>query len=323
MTCPDLGHKPKPADLAIVIPAYKAKYFRLTLESLAQQTDKGFNVYVGDDASPENLQAAVEEFSGRISLNYRKFETNLGQKDLVAHWSRCLDMVHDEEYVCLFSDDDIMGKECVAQFHACLAAHPDSDVYRFNFRIIDSSGNLKEERMPYPEHLSSGEFFRLLYSGILDARMPEFIFRTSVLKENGFVNFPRAYRSDNATVISCAFRTGIRTVPDIDSAILWRDSGINMSSSESAPDVMQHAMANMEFFNWTHRTFAMHGIPYPLPVRHEKRHIVAMLVRLYPAYGKKELNVLLKKYRPSDFRFSIAVRISLARRLLKKYLSCR
>ncbi len=305
MTCPDLGHKPKPADLAIVIPAYKAKYFRQTLESIAGQSDKRFNVYIGDDCSPETLHSIVEEFSGRMNLTYKRFDTNLGQKDLVAHWSRCLDMVHDEEYVCLFSDDDLMGKECVAQFHACLAEHPDSDVYHFNFRIIDSFGNLKADRTPYPEHISSGEFFSLLYSEVIDARMPEFIFRISVLKENGFVNFPRAYRSDNATVISCAFRTGIRTVPDKNSAILWRDSGINMSSSVAAPDVMQHALANIAFFNWVHRAFAAKKIAYPLPARCEGWHVSHPLAILYPAYCKRELKSALRGYRPKSLYYRI------------------
>ena len=40
--------------LAIVIPYYKIIFFEKTLESLAQQTDKRFRVYIGDDASPDS-----------------------------------------------------------------------------------------------------------------------------------------------------------------------------------------------------------------------------------------------------------------------------
>lgn len=42
--------------LAIVMPAYKARFLRQALESIAQQTDKRFTVYVGDDASPDDIK---------------------------------------------------------------------------------------------------------------------------------------------------------------------------------------------------------------------------------------------------------------------------
>lgn len=46
--------------LAIIIPYYKLRFFEATLESLANQTDKRFKVYIGDDASPENLADLLE-----------------------------------------------------------------------------------------------------------------------------------------------------------------------------------------------------------------------------------------------------------------------
>ena len=43
-----MGHK-----IAIIIPAYKSRFLRQTLDSMAAQTCRDFAVYVGDDASPE------------------------------------------------------------------------------------------------------------------------------------------------------------------------------------------------------------------------------------------------------------------------------
>ena len=36
-------------NLAIIIPAYKGAYLKRTLDSLVQQTNKNFSVYIGDD----------------------------------------------------------------------------------------------------------------------------------------------------------------------------------------------------------------------------------------------------------------------------------
>ena len=41
--------------LAIIIPAYKARFLRETLDSILKQNSSEFIVYVGDDASPEFL----------------------------------------------------------------------------------------------------------------------------------------------------------------------------------------------------------------------------------------------------------------------------
>ena len=48
--------------LAIVIPAYKAKYLPETLDSLVAQTDKRFHVYIGDDKSPEDIETIVKRY---------------------------------------------------------------------------------------------------------------------------------------------------------------------------------------------------------------------------------------------------------------------
>ena len=72
--------------LAIVIPAYKAKYLSETLDSIASQTDKRFCVYIGDDCSPEKIDNIVSQYKDKFNYVYQHFDTNLGGKDLVAQW---------------------------------------------------------------------------------------------------------------------------------------------------------------------------------------------------------------------------------------------
>jgi len=54
--------------LAIVIPYYKLTFFEATLQSLADQTDKRFKVYIGDDASPENPSRLLERYQGKFDF---------------------------------------------------------------------------------------------------------------------------------------------------------------------------------------------------------------------------------------------------------------
>ena len=103
--------------LAIVIPAYKLAFLKQTIESIANQTCKDFIVYIGDDASPFNLTEIINLFNNKIKIVYKRFEENVGANDLVAHWNRCIDMVQNEEWIWLFSDDDLMMDNCVDLFY--------------------------------------------------------------------------------------------------------------------------------------------------------------------------------------------------------------
>lgn len=57
--------------LAIVIPFFKLDYFEKTLESLANQTNKNFNLYIGDDFSPETPLKLLEKYKDKIITNIK------------------------------------------------------------------------------------------------------------------------------------------------------------------------------------------------------------------------------------------------------------
>lgn len=282
-------HEPK---LAIVIPAYKGRFFRETLDSLACQKNRSFRVYIGDDCSPEDLYSIVKDYENVLDIIYRRFDENLGGIDLVSHWERCIAMVGQEEYVCVFSDDDIMMPEAVDSFFQNVASASEFDVMHFNIAIINSHSEIICVPNDYKPVLSVREFFRQLYdTHVIDARMPEFIFRTSALKKHGFIHFDMAYRTDNATVMSIAKGQGIYSIPGIN--VLWRDSGDNMSSSLSDGYVYKRVMASIEFFNWIEKFFKG-----KTPVRFKRRIKMYLneILQLYPEKTLDQLKIYMSRF---------------------------
>ena len=64
--------------LAIVIPAYKGRFLKETLDSIAVQAHKDeFVLYIGDDASPERLDKIVESYQNKVNLVYHRFSENM------------------------------------------------------------------------------------------------------------------------------------------------------------------------------------------------------------------------------------------------------
>src|SRR5690606_424667 len=185
--------------LAIVIPAYKPNFFREMLQSIADQTDKRFCVYIGDDNSPYNLKEIADDFAELIDIRFHRFETNLGAKDLVAHWERCISLTADEEWIWFFSDDDLMDRNCVSAFYDHLEKNGDFDVFHFNPLVIDQLGHVVTIPGRFPEWLNVVDFYDKKINYRISSFAVEYIFKRSVYNElNGFVNFDMAWCADDA-----------------------------------------------------------------------------------------------------------------------------
>ena len=239
--------------LAIVIPAYKSVFLDKTLSSIASQNCKDFTVYIGNDFSPYDLKAKIEPYRDLIDICYIEFEENLGGKDLVAHWERCIDMIRDEEWIWLFSDDDLMDPGCVDRFYSVLAQNPLSDIFHFNVTQIDANDNLIRDLSSFPRIMTCEEYLERRLKGNLYSFVVEYIFRRSHFMEMGrFENFDLAWGSDDATWIKLSNRNGIF---NIDSAkVYWRESQFNISPNYSNPEILNRKFASqVAFAKWIYK----------------------------------------------------------------------
>ncbi len=237
--------------LAIIIPAYKATYLREALTSLAAQTDRSFRVYIGDDASPENLRAVVEVFADRMDLRYTRFDDNAGGRSLVEQWNRCV-RLSSEPWVWLFSDDDTADPGCVEAWRNATAGGR-SDVFRFNTRTIDAIGAVTRENPMHPAHESGFDFAVQRVSGGRLSFGCEYIFARAAFDLNdGFVDYPLAWCSDDASWIAFSRRRGIATIEG--PRVNWRYSGDNLSSVSPATRAAKRE-ALLRHAEWLRREF--------------------------------------------------------------------
>ena len=220
--------------LAIVIPYYKDRYISSVLRSIEQQTNQRFVVYIGDDCSPHNIQPALggltEQFKSRIV--YHRFDTNMGSVSLTGQWERCIALSHNEPYIWLFSDDDLMPHDAVERFYDFIAANNTADLLRFNLQIINDTDQLLTESKPHPTHESARDFLYRRLNGECISTACEYLFTRKVYEQKkGFVEFPLAWASDDATWANFAEEKGIYTIPG--KPVSWRLGGFNISSDKS------------------------------------------------------------------------------------------
>jgi glycosyltransferase involved in cell wall biosynthesis len=238
------------SNLAIVIPAYKIYFLKETIESIVNQTCKRFTLYVGNDNSPYELYSVIREYENTIRIIYKKFNNNLGNHDLASHWNRCIDMVDNEEWVWLFSDDDLMDLKCVELFYKHIENHPDDELLHFNVEIINDKGLQQEMVKSFPEKLSSTEFFTQRITSDLISFAVEYIFKKKIYAIEGkFQSFDLAWGSDDATWIKIAKNKGIKTI--VGAKVKWRRSQLNISSiKEDKIIIIRKLNATISYINW-------------------------------------------------------------------------
>lgn len=215
--------------LAVVIPYYKLSFFEETLKSLADQTDKRFKVYIGDDASQENPLLTLDAFKNNFDFKYKKFENNLGSKSLVKEWERCLEMVKEEEWLMILGDDDVLGENVVAEFYKNIKEieRQNINVVRYTTNKINEKNDITSILYQHPVIEKSTDFiFRSSRSSL-----SEYIFKKEQITKVKFKEFPLAWYSDILAVLEFS---NFKNVYSINNAIVYvRISDISISGQQN------------------------------------------------------------------------------------------
>lgn len=242
-------HSGPEKNLAIVIPAFKQQFLRETLHSISSQTCIDFHLYIGDDASPHPIAEIVEEFKDKLDLTYKRFDKNLGAKYLVGHWERCIEMTRGEEWIWLFTDDDLMGLDCVKVFYKALKKYPDAGLLRFNKTHVNENGKIKF----VIQHHSPTTLFEDFTDEVLELKkaavtLPEFIFSRSLFEKFGLVNLPLAWGTDKASFLQ--FASALAYIINLDEYIVFNESGLNISNTHSREYEILKTQGNAAFNKW-------------------------------------------------------------------------
>ncbi|MBO4802256.1 MAG: glycosyltransferase [Bacteroidaceae bacterium] len=250
--------------LAIVIPAYKTTFLRAALDSIAAQTCQDFRLYIGDDCCPQDIGSIVDAYRDRIDLVYHRFDSNLGGKDLVAQWERCIALSQDEPYIWLFSDDDVMEPNCVEKlFKQIEKTQGAYDLYHFDVTEIDGEGRVKRQLPEFPPMITAYDYYKAKTQGRLRSYVIENVFSRRVYEEKGgFVNFDLAWGSDVATWCLFAGDKGICRV-DI-AKVHWRRSEENITPDKSRQTAERKLMARCNMLAWAYDYFRSEPDIWPM-----------------------------------------------------------
>lgn len=238
------------ARIAVVIPFFKTRYLEALLASLSHQTDRRFNVYIGNDNSPEDPLPILEKFRDSLPIRYRHYPDNLGHICPTRQWNRCLALVGDEDWVWMLPDDDLVSDNCIEEFYKALPEVQEGaiNVLTIPATIVNADGRSISQLIINPRIQTNYQFYlRQLKGEATGSSLGENIFRRSALLDaGGFISFPRAWGSDHATILRTSANSHIYCLQN--SRFGFRQSGINISSIRTDGD--EKMAARLKFLDW-------------------------------------------------------------------------
>ncbi len=229
--------------ISFIIPTYKAKWLNKSIESILSQTYADIEIIIVNDKSPEDIDSIVKGYQDK-RIRYYKNEENIGGKNLVNQWTHCLSFAQGE-YVVIAADDDVYDIHFAEECIKLTKKYPEVDVIRARTGVIDEEGELIGIDNYCPEYISQIEYVYNYRMGSTFICMGNFMFKTSILKEKGFVDFPMALGSDIATSIEMA-KNGMISTENI--LFYFRQSSIHISGSINNPKLRIQAIT--ELFDW-------------------------------------------------------------------------
>lgn len=214
--------------VTIALPAYKATYLNVAIDSILNQTFVDFELIIVNDASPENIDSIVSRYNDN-RITYFKNSVNIGSTNLIKQWNYCLSLAKGDYFV-LASDDDIYAPTFLESLLNLSEKYPSVNVFHSRVGIIDSNGITLDYTICCAEWESSLTFIWHKICKFRNQYIPEFMFKTEQLAlQGGFIDFPSAWGSDHATTFLLSYETGVVCCNEPN--FMWRSSGLNISGS--------------------------------------------------------------------------------------------
>ena len=254
---------------SFVLPAYKAAFLREAIDSILAQSYADFELIIVNDQSPEDLTSIVNSYQDD-RIQYYVNAQNLGGHDLVAQWNHCITYATGK-YLILASDDDVYHPQYLEKMDTLVDKYPEVEVFRPRVQYINSRGDVLKQDVELEEYMSLISFSHLWIHRQLLKGIPFYIFsRQALVDLGGFVNYPSAWYSDDATVMQLG---GKGIVAHNEILFSFRNSGINITSTWNTPALLLNKLQATESFYCMFADLMSKLIPSTEQEKHQQNDI--------------------------------------------------
>ncbi len=202
--------------LAIIIPYYKIDFFEETLQSVANQTNQNFSLYIGNDASPNDPLPLIQKYFDKTNYHYFDYKDNIGSKNLALQWERILENVQ-EDWLQILGDDDCISPDFVEEFYKILPSTEKHNIslIKCGQQWVDENNKVTESHVYNFDKVPASEIFIKKYKDEIRSSLSENIYQTQIVKKHKFIKLPLAWGTDDLSLLGFAKNGYIQYIPKL------------------------------------------------------------------------------------------------------------
>ena len=233
-------------NFSFIMPAYKARYLYQAIDSILNQSYRHLELIIVNDASPEKLKDIVDQFSD-VRIKYIENEKNIGGNDLVANWNHCISYAN-KDYIILATDDDSFEPDFLNEAVKLIMKYPNINLIRSGVKKFNNDNQILDIEFPLKEFMNSREFTLCWAKNHIISCVSNYIYkRITLIESGGFISFPLAHFSDDATALTLA-ENGVANIHK--NCTNFRVSEINLSNKHDYRTAIKQIKATDEFMSW-------------------------------------------------------------------------
>lgn len=184
-----------------ILPAYKKKYLKNAIDSILAQSFGNFELIIVNDASPEDIDSVINQYSD-CRIQYHRNKTNIGGVNLVKQWNHCLSFATGQ-FVILATDDDEYAPDYLEKMSILVEKYPHVNAFRPRITHIDENNNQSGIECYMPEFSNRNLFLYFFFKRYISTGIGFWIFRRSKLLEvGGYQSMPAAWFADDVTTMA-------------------------------------------------------------------------------------------------------------------------
>ena len=223
--------------ISILLPTYKSQYLEAAIKSVICQTYKDWELIIVNDNSPHPIDKIVKKFSDDSRIRYYVNETNLGKKDIVSNWNKCLKYAKGE-LCCLICDDDIYKPTFLEEMIKLSFQYSQCNVFRSGVEVINKNNEVYDFYPSSPEWENCEDYIWHVLKGYRCQTITEWVYRTEHIKNlGGFISLPLAWYSDFLSIFVFSQNGGIASTPK--RLVQFRMSGENITSQKGQNTILK------------------------------------------------------------------------------------
>lgn len=284
--------------ISVAIPAYKSKFLAKAIQSIINQDYKNLEIIIVNDNSPEDIDNVVQQFNDS-RINYYTNKKNLGKKDPVANWNKCLSYATGV-FFSLLCDDDIYEPTFISSLYKLSLKYPQCNVFRARGKFLNAKGEIIDVYPSAPEIESCIDYMWHRISGLRMQTISEFMYRRKHIVEiGGYTPLPKAWCADDVSIYRFSQNNYIITCNEF--LVGFRMSGLNISTTNNK-NIREKVEAQNLYTHWIIKILQedkSNSFMHPLILEKRKNRINGSMSALLAASTWKDF-LFLWKMRKTD-----------------------